>query len=419
MLFIQRLRSGRPMRPFVYLMAGWLAASLVVVGTSLILSPLETREFMQHGWSKRGFVPWGPEAVGFLLLTALFFQRLRSGKSLRPFVYLMVGWVAISLMIIVIATFLDPLQTNLYLRQASKTQVFLPRALDAVVWLPVRVFLLMGLFVGRFLPDTGPEALVAGFFTFLTAIGLQWLVRRQRGAASLLYAPAVGGILASAGGILPLSGRVSLYLCPVLLVSTLAGIDQIRVWMPAKLKAIPALAVMALVAVPLAVLFMVPIPARREEAKPVLEKVRSRWRPGDVIYVIPAGGRAMEFYGSPLGLRWEQVNIQKGNYRASLHEVDAERGRNRLWIFYTHAVPCQQQLIRSYLETIGVEIERIEDPYGLGGKSEAVAHLYDLSDPGRLSRASASTFPVPEIIAENCGYPPGLDEWRPRLQPFE
>jgi hypothetical protein len=172
---------------------------------------------------------------------------------------------------------------------------------------------------------------------------------------------------------------------------------------------------MTLVAVPLAVLVIVPIPARREEARPVLEEVRSRWRPDDVIYVLASGGRALEFYGPPLGLRWEEVRTDQKNPRAGLRAIDALRGRSRAWVFYTHAIPCQQELIRSYIETIGVEIDRIPDPFGLEGKSEAAAYLYDLSDPGRLSRASAATFPVPEHIAEDCGYPAGLDEW-PRLK---
>jgi hypothetical protein len=62
-------------------------------------------------------------------------------------------------------------------------------------------------------------------------------------------------------------------------------------------------------------------------------------------------------------------------------------------------------LIRSYLETIGREVDRIEDPYGNKGKSEAAAYLYDLSDPQRLAQSNAETYPVPKHISEDCGYP--------------
>lgn len=334
-LFLERYRSHVSLRPFAHLAVGWLTAAVIVVVTSLILSPIETREYMREGWSHLGFLPWGPEAV---------------------------------------------------------------------VWIPVRIFLLSGLFVGGFQADTGPEAFVAGGFTVLTVMGAPWLIRRNGYAAAMLFTPVIVGILASAARVLPLSGRVSLYIGPCLLISAFGAVDQLRSWLPSRLKVVSDLATLGLVAVPLLGLVVISMPSRKEEARLVIRELRSRWRPGDVIYVIPAGARAMEFYGTAQGLKWKNGTADNKEPRKSLHQVDILRGRSRAWIFYTHTTPCHQALIRSYLDTIGQEVERIPDPYGLEGKSEAAAYLYDLSDPGRLMRANASSFPAPESMAENCGY---------------
>ena len=110
----------------------------------------------------------------------------------------------------------------------------------------------------------------------------------------------------------------------------------------------------------------------------------------------------MEFYGAPLGLKWKAGRSDNRQPRASLRELDRLRGEPRAWIFFTHTVECQQELVRSYLETVGREIDRIEDPYGETGKKQAAAYLYDLSDEERLARSSSARYPAPAFIPENC-----------------
>jgi hypothetical protein len=344
--------------------------------------------------------------VGGVLIAVLFVQRRRSSQSMLPLACLALGWAIGALTVTVTSPILSPVATREFMRAGWDSRGFLPLGPEALVWLPHRLSLLPGLFVGQFMADTILEGIIAGAFAVLVVIGLPYLFRRQAGRTALLSAPVLAAILLSAARILPLSWRVSIYLAPVLLIMSLAGTDQLRAWLPRNWRMLASAAVLGLVMVPAAVLVLfIDVPNRREEARPVLEELRSRWIQGDAIYVLPPGRRAMEFYGRRLGFRNWQTSPGPGGLRSPLRELDSFRGRSRVWIFYTHAVPCRQRLIRSYLETIGREVDRIEDPYGNKGKSEAAAYLYDLSDPQRLAQSNAEAYPVPKHISEDCGNP--------------
>ena len=338
-LCLQRFKRGGSKREIGIVASAWLATAGIVTATSLMLSPLDTREFMRAGWSGRGFLPAGPEAL---------------------------------------------------------------------VWLPERLADLLGFFVGRFQADTTEEILVAGFFGVLSAIGLVYLTRRDASKAAILCAPVMAGILASAARILPLSGRVSIYMGPILLILAMAAWDQLFALAPRRWKKWKGVFVVGSAAVPAAILLLfIRFPDRREETRPVLEEVRSYWQSGDEIFVPPSVVPAMRFYGKRLGFEeWHQGKPGGRSLRVQLNELDRLRGRPRVWVVFTHTVPCNQTLMRSYLETIGREIMRIDDPYGNTGKSAATAFLYDLSDAERLSRSNPGVFPLPPRVGEHCGYPP-------------
>jgi hypothetical protein len=104
----------------------------------------------------------------------------------------------------------------------------------------------------------------------------------------------------------------------------------------------------------------------------------------------------MKFYGERLGLApWVTLEDHGFAPRAYLEDVNAMRGRPRVWFFFTHAKRCEPETVLSYMDSIGTEIERIEDRDDNRGKREAAAYLYDLSDAGRLARSSADSHPVP------------------------
>ena len=337
-LVAQQKRSGEGMRPLAAIVAAWGIGMAVVASTSLILSPLETRQFMREGWSGRGFLPLGPEAL---------------------------------------------------------------------LWLPHRLLLILGLFVAQFVADRWEELAVAGIFGILALLGWPYLLRKMPARTVLLSSIVVGAIVAAGARVLPLSGRVSIYVAPALLIVAMAGMDQIRGWLPSGARAWVNVGVFGLVAIPvLALTLFVEFPNRREDSKPVLVELRRNLERGDVIYALPASQRALEFYGPATGIdEWYAADASRHEVRQQLADLDSLRGNRRVWFFNSHVVPCHQLLIRSYLETIGREIMRIEDPRGNKGKSESAAYLYDLSDPVRLGRSNAQIFPVPDRISARCGYP--------------
>jgi hypothetical protein len=206
---------------------------------------------------------------------------------------------------------------------------------------------------------------------------------------------------------------MSMYLTPSLLLAAMAGVEEIRSHYSGRARTAVSFLALVLFALPAgAVVALAPPPHRAEEARPVLEELRSRLRPGDAIYAYYAAELAMRFYGSDM--EWVQGTDRQHDSRVHFRELDRLRGRPRVWFFYTHGYPCQPEAIRSYLEVIGIELERIEDPFRLRGQRAAEAYLYDLSDPRRLARTDAETHPfeAPTIVSRRvrgCGYnrPPG------------
>ncbi len=92
--------------------------------------------------------------------------------------------------------------------------------------------------------------------------------------------------------------------------------------------------------------------------------------------------------------------------REYLRELDRFRGSPRVWVLFAHASPrlAEKPAIRGYLASIGKRTASIE-------AEGALADLYDLSAPDRLTNATADAFPLaagnPELEARyGCGHGP-------------
>jgi hypothetical protein len=184
-------------------------------------------------------------------------------------------------------------------------------------------------------------------------------------------------------------------------VAAFVGVRALGQWIGRRRAAAIA---MALVAAPAAFLpFVLSTLNRHEDSKAVLLQLRERWREGDALYVYSGAEQAMRFYGEPLGRRpWIAGQESGPDPEALLRGVDTLRGHPRAWFFYTHGVGCKPALVRSYLESIGAEIDRIDDPHGTRGMHETAASLYDLSDLERLARSSAAKQPPLDRSDPRC-----------------
>jgi hypothetical protein len=184
-------------------------------------------------------------------------------------------------------------------------------------------------------------------------------------------------------------------------ILSIAGLQAIYEWVSQRARA-AAVGLTVLTAGAPAILcfaFARP-PYHCQDTRPVLAAIAQRWREGDILYVYYGAREAMDFYGKRAGFKeWTAGECHREEPREYFHEIDQFRGHVRVWFFYTHSASGyrEPEVIRSYFETIGTERERITGPSSIEyGQCEAVALLYDMSDPTRLAASTWDTYQFPD-----------------------
>jgi 4-amino-4-deoxy-L-arabinose transferase-like glycosyltransferase len=238
-------------------------------------------------------------------------------------------------------------------------------------------------------------------FVALGGLGAWSLWRRQRAVAAVFAGPFLLTLGAAIAHFYPFADRLILFLIPTALLSVSEGIGAVvevarqRVGRPGILAAALALPGLFPVADVLP-------PYVAENIKPVLSALRDRRRVGDSVYVYYGAESATQFYAKQYDLRpsdYEVGTCHRGQPRQYLQELDAYRGRSRVWVVVSHALPLygERQVILAYLDTIGVRKETLvaksRGPRGFIPDT-ADLYLFDLSDPQRSSKASSLTFPL-------------------------
>jgi hypothetical protein len=270
----------------------------------------------------------------------------------------------------------------------------LSAGLGAPAWAPRQVLSVFA----HFLLYVTPPVLVAAIAApaaALALVGLPGLWRRDPWSAALLAAPVAAGLLGAYAGLLPFRHRTGLYAGWAVLALGTAGLELVRACLPRRLRFLGT-ALAALVGAPLALIVLAAArpPYPTQESRPVLEELARRRRPDDVLYAYCGARHAVSFYGPRVGLAgWVQGGAHD-DPRDLLRELDAFRGRARLWLFFTQSQGEETLVMRAYLRAIGSELEAIPDPSGSRGEAETAAYLFDLSDPALLQAATAESFPV-------------------------
>jgi hypothetical protein len=296
---------------------------------------------------------------------------------------------------------LDP-QTNAYMHRFWEYG-FVPApwiSVAALLWIPEHLTDSLGYLLLWVARDWAIGRIFVPIWATLACMGLFVLFRKTPWTAALIIAPPAAGVLAASAHFLPFQGRVGLYAGWPLLVAAMAGMEAARQVLRGKTRLLASIFAAIIACTPFALILLHRPPFHHQESRPVLAALAQRWKPGDRLYVYEGASNAVDFYGRRLGLNdFVVADCHREDPRAYFREIDQFRGQARVWFFYTHSALGyrEPEVIRSYLSAIGTERDRIPDPFGLKGQSEAAAYLYDLSDPQRLTSAAWDTHQFPEL----------------------
>jgi hypothetical protein len=256
------------------------------------------------------------------------------------------------------------------------------------------------------------------FYFGLTVLGFALLWRRDRFLASLLLGPIGLALAAATARQYPFSDRLILFLTPSFFIAFGVSAEQIRQWLNRWSAALGA-SVLVLITVS-AVYPMVKTPPvyEVENIKPALAYLRERRGPEDMIYVYYGAAPVVKFYAAAYSLGESAYAVggcHRGDSRRYFEEIDAFRGRPRVWVFFTHSIPRyrEREDVLRYLDAIGLRRDSLATkphvPPGSRGLGAEV-FLYDLSDPVKLSQATSRSSRVTGPSSANerfgCGEGP-------------
>ncbi|MGL5875105.1 MAG: glycosyltransferase family 39 protein [Xenococcaceae cyanobacterium] len=126
-------------------------------------------------------------------------------------------------------------------------------------------------------------------------------------------------------------------------------------------------------------------PKFKEEIKPVMNYVRERDKPNDVLYVFQRGIYQFKYYASMYGYRegdyirgvedldkYDGKKLSEQEWLRYKQDLDSLRGNDRVWLLFSHShVNAENEKIKSYLDEIGKQIDFYED-------KGAYVYLYNL-----------------------------------------
>lgn len=263
-------------------------------------------------------------------------------------------------------------------------------------------------------PLTGFAAFWPDVLLGFGLIGMLGLLRGGGDAAIVTLTPVAVAVVAAALHLYPLAGRPSIFLVPTLALLTVSGGVTIgrlvgRVFEPAGPIAYSATAVPVVLMV-----ITSPPPYTFEHTRPMLEELAAERQSTDVVYSYYGANHALDYYGERVGITdWQPGTCSRGDPRRYLEELDAFRGRPRVWVVFTHVLPpySEARVILGYLRTIGSERKAILAHQDIRMTS---AFLFDLSDATRLDRASVRNYlPRSRVAVDTrltCGLSP-MWEW--------
>jgi hypothetical protein len=222
----------------------------------------------------------------------------------------------------------------------------------------------------------------------LALAGLVALAVRRRRALPVLLLPVAAVAAAGLVGAYPVSGRLALWVIPLLAIVVAAPLDLLllgtagwrlpRLPAPAWWASVAVALVLALAALAQLMTMVGPAvgtdlgylaaPRKVEEARPAFQLVARSRRPGDLVLVDAEGSApAAEFYGPRTGLGTYLLvtavrpgtTCRRTAFGRTLRQDVSIR---RIWLIRTHTRDSVVQLYARHLEAFGPIAERVEWP---------------------------------------------------------
>jgi len=345
---------------------------------------------------------WFSQPAVFVLagsIVALFFLTRNNPGEERPraaLTLLLVLWAGAAVTGIVLAFANISPATHEYMQRYWAPQL-MPQPITRALWLLWPWNQLAALFGTEAGASLGYPAPALYIVLMIVGFGRLWHTHRR--AALLVLAPVAATLCAAVFRHYPFSDRLILFLVPSFILAIAASIEWVRGWTARYSGALMAVLIFCLMTPTIYGISETPPVYQIENIKPVLSYLESRRRPGDTLYVYYGAGPAVNFYGANYGLQPDDYVLggcHRGYSRLYLKELDRFRGRRRVWIIITHAIPAYRERddILRYLDVIGsrqhgltIESQKIGEP-GL----PAEIFLYDLSDGRALKNAAADNF---------------------------
>jgi hypothetical protein len=244
----------------------------------------------------------------------------------------------------------------------------------------------------------------------LVACGLLWIVWRRPAAGGVLVMTLLAGLAAGALGFYPVDGRMSLWLLPLAPIGLSGAAVAIVEWLQRASdhlsgmhtalhrdvsRSRPWVAGFAVVA---GLVLFVAGPLRQVgdvahdpttwiDMRPLLQDVRPRMQPGDLVWTHSNDAAAAQYYAVSTGVQTAAVLFDAGPGRScpGLAGIQGAAGDHRVWFVYgyqaSNSIPGEQAAIVARLSTMAHLVGIIHRP-------QATAWLWDFgARPDRTSAA--------------------------------
>jgi hypothetical protein len=233
-------------------------------------------------------------------------------------------------------------------------------------------------FLGMF--DNPVGLSLAGLAAVGFIAGLIALWRNNRKLLALLMLPLLATLAASAVRLYPFSGRLILFLVPLIVIVIAEGVTQLWTLTRTQSVVIGGAIILLLFAQPVlnAVDNFVQ-PKMGEDIRPAISYIRQHWQKGDQLYVYYGARPAFMYYGPQFGFEDNDYipgEAGRNDWNQYWAEIERVRGQPRVWLLFSHVWQGngvdEEKLFLFRLNRLGQQLDAKQT-------SGAAAYLYDLN----------------------------------------